>query len=323
MGDIRQLIGRRIINFEILLSDHLTPLLREQIRHAIALHRKALQHPNSDPYLKDLSDLHDQLMEHWTKVYGDLISRAYLLQDIIMFRQFLIAELLEDYTNEPCTVDKWVLNQAKCVIEQGDHARAEDGSVVDTTYQVHVVFPLEEMMLSRDHVENKLRAAAIRQGNSGSDIQPLVDRRDWSNLAATLTNDRRLALKLFGEPSFDANISDAKTYQRILHGINEIKGKYFSELSDSSTFTISTHAREMSAGQASSQYNIGSPPAPLTIRLSNSRPHLEDPSSRNGWTWDIYGTIVSGLKGTKLTYSTSSDANCDEATSLVNSKKAE
>jgi hypothetical protein len=239
-------------------------------------------------------------MGHWTKVYGDLISRAYLLEDIILFRQFLIAKLLEDYTNEPCTVDKWVLNQAKCVIQQGDHAMAKDGSVVDTTYQVHVVFPLEEMMLSRDHVEDKLRAAAIGQGHSGSDIQPLIDRRDWSNLAAALTNDRRLALKLLGEPSVDANISEAKTYQRILHGIDEIKGKYFSELSDSSTYTISTYAREISAEQ--------------TIPPPDIRHH-----SKSSFVWNIYSTLAS----LRMTSPTSSNTNYDEETCPINLKKAE
>ncbi|KAF8852989.1 hypothetical protein BDZ45DRAFT_93033 [Acephala macrosclerotiorum] len=308
MADIRQLIEGRIINFEILLSEHLTPLLREQIRHAIALHREALQHPNGDPYLKDLDDLHEQLAGHWTKVFGDLISRAYLLKDIIMFQQFLVAKLLEDYTNEPYTVDKWALNQAKRIIEQEDHARVKDGSVVDTMYQVHVVFPLEEMMLSRDHVENKLRAAAIRQEHSGSDIQPLIDRRDWSNLAAALANDRHLVLKLFGGPSSDANIFDAKTYQRILHGIDEIKGEYFSELSDPSTYTISTYAREISAEQ--------------TIPPPDIRNHS------NRFVWNLYNTIAGGLRGIKpslksTAYSTSSAANCDEATSLVNSRKAE
>jgi hypothetical protein len=320
MGDIRQLMERRIINFEILLSDHLTPLLREQIRHALALHREALQHRNGDPYLEDLDDLHDRLMAHWTEVYGNLVSRAYLLQDIILFQQFLTAKLLEDYTNEPWTVNKWVLNQAKCVIEQGDDAMAKDGSVVDTMYQVHVVFPLEEMMLNRDHVENKLRAAAIGQAHSGSDIQPLIDRRDWLNLAMVLTNDRDLALKLLEGQR--AGLFDAKTYERILQGIDQIKGKYFTELLDSSTFTLSTHAREMSAGQASSQFNIGSPPAPLTIRPLNSRPHSEIPSSRSGWFQSFYGAIVGGFTATNPTYSTPSDANCDEATSLVNSKKA-
>jgi hypothetical protein len=318
MGDIRPYIERRIIDFEILSLEHPTPLLREQIRHAVALHREALEHPDFDPYLKDLDDLQHQFEEHWAKIYGDAISRATLLQDIIMFQRFLIAKLLEDYMNEPCPVSTWVLDQAKCIVEQEDYTGAKDGSNMDTAYRVHVVYPLEEMMLDRDHVENKLRAAAMGQEHSGSAIQPLIDKCDWSNLATALAYDRDLALKLFEVQPPDANIFDAKTYQRILHGIDEIKGKYFSELSDSSTFTISTYAREMSAGQASSQYNIGSPPAPLTIRPSNSRR-----SWRTGWTWDIYGAIVSGLTGTTPTYSTSSDANCDEATSLVNSKKAE
>jgi hypothetical protein len=239
-----------------------------------------------------------------------------------MFYRFLIAKLLEDYMNEPCPVNKWVLDQAKCIVKQEDYTRAKDGSNMDTTYQVHVVYPLEEMMLDRDHVKNKLRAAVMGQEHSGSDIQRLIDKCDWSNLVTALAYDRGLALKLFEGQSPDANIFDAKTYQRILNGIDKIKGTYFLELSDSSTFTISTHAREISAGQASSQFNIRSPPAPLTIRPSNSRPHSEDPSSRNGWVRGIYGAIVSGFKGTNPTYSTSSNANCDEATSLVNSKKA-
>lgn len=96
--------------------------------------------------------------------------------DIIMFQRFLIAKLLEDYTNEPYTITKWILDKAIRV--QEGYARAEDGSNLDTTYQVHVRYTLEEMMLDRDHVENKLRAAAIGQGHSGGDIQPLIDKRD-------------------------------------------------------------------------------------------------------------------------------------------------
>ena len=292
--DIRQRIEHRIRNLKTLLLERLTPLLREQIRHAIALHTEALEHPNVDQYLDDLDSLHDQLMEHWTKVYGDLISRAYLIQDVVLFQQFLVAKLLEDYTNEPYTVDKWVLNQAKRAIEHEDHARLKDGSDVDMMYQVHVVFPLEEMMLSRDHVENKLRAAAIGREHPRSDIQPLIDRRDWSNLAAALTNDRHLALKLFGGPSFDTNILNDSTQKRILRTIDEIKGKYFSELSDSSTFAISTYAREMSTRHTSNDTNHGSPLTPLTIAPLETRNHLKDPS-KNGFVWGIYDTIASGL----------------------------
>ena len=109
------------------------------------------------PYLKDLDALYDQFKEHWTKVYGDSISRVFLLQDIIMFHQFLVGKLLEDYTDEPYTINRWELNQAKCIIEQEDHAGAKNGSTVGTAYPVHVIYPLEEMMLSRDYVMHTLR----------------------------------------------------------------------------------------------------------------------------------------------------------------------
>ena len=321
MEDIRQLIERRIINFEILSLDYLTPLLQEQIRHAIALHREALKHPNVTPYLQDLDDLHDQLKEHWSKVHGGLVSRAFLLQDIIMFRQFLIAKLLEDYTNMPYSVGKWALDQAKR-IEQKSSTGAKDGS----NYQVHVVYPLEEMMLDRDHVENKLRVAAAGRGDSGSDIQLLIDRCNWSNLATALTNDRNLALRLFERQPIDTDIFDANTDKSILQGIDEIKGKYFAELSDSSTFVISTHAKKMSAGQASNHTDHGSPLTSLTITPPNITQCSKDPFPGNGFTWNIYNTIASSLGGTKpnamsRAYSTSSDAN--EPNSLIKLKKAD
>lgn len=44
-----------------------------------------------------------------------------------MFHQFLIGKLLEDYTNEPYTINKWVLDEAKWIIEQEG---AKDGSNV-------------------------------------------------------------------------------------------------------------------------------------------------------------------------------------------------
>jgi hypothetical protein len=91
------------------LPEHLTPLLRKQINHAIKLHHEAFKHP--DPYLKDLDALYDQFK-------GDSISRVFLLQDIILFHQFRVGKLLEDYTDEPYTMNEWVLDQAKCMIEQ-------------------------------------------------------------------------------------------------------------------------------------------------------------------------------------------------------------
>jgi hypothetical protein len=320
MAELRWNIESRIRNLRVLLLAHLTPLLQTQIHHAIELHREALNHP--DPYLKDLDTLHDQFKEHWTKVYGDATSTAFLLQDILMFYQFLVGKLLEDYTNEPYTINKWVLDQAKWIIEQEG---AKDGSNLGTAYQIHVIYPLEEMMLSIDYVKNKLRAAAA-EGRRGSDIQPLIDRCDWSNLAAALTNDRDLASRLFRQQPFNTNQFNANTYERILRGIDEITGKYFVKLSDQSTFTISPHAREISAGQASNHTNHGSPPNPQTSAPSNTRHHLGDPPSRSGIGWSIYNAIAS-FGGTKSSIrsrpSLLSSDDCDKATFHINPKKAD
>jgi hypothetical protein len=84
---------------------------------------------------------------------------SYYVQDIIMFHQFLVGKLLEDYIDEPYTINRWELDQAKCIIEQEDHAGAKNGSTVGTAYLVHVIYPLEEIHGPRDVSER------------GSDIQ--------------------------------------------------------------------------------------------------------------------------------------------------------
>ena len=176
-------------------------------------------------------------------------------------------------------------------------------------------------MLNRDYVENKLRTAATGQAHPGSDVQPLIDRCDWSNLATALTNDRDLALKLFEEQPFNTNIFDANTYQRILRSIDEMKGKYFAELSDSSTFTINTHSREISARQTSNYTNHESSPTPLAIAPSDTRHYSRDPPSKKSFTWkNVYNAIASGLGGTQSSPKSrasppSSDTDWDNETS--------
>lgn len=240
MGDIYQAIEVRINNLNSLLLEHLTPLLRKQIEHAVELHRAALERPN--PYLEDLDVLYDQLQKHWTKVYGNLVSKASLSQDIIMLHQFLVGKLLEDYTNQPYKIGKWVIDLAKCINEY--HTGARDGSNMDIAYSVHFIYPLEEMMLSVDYIANKFRALAARLGCQGSDIQPLIDNEDWPNLAAALTNDRDLAEKLFQQQPFNTNAFDKSTYCKVLKGMDKIKDRYFERLMYQSAFTVSPHARK-------------------------------------------------------------------------------
>lgn len=172
-------------------------------------------------------------------------------------------------------------------------------------------------MLSRNYVKNKMRAAAARR--QGSDIQPLINKRDQSNLAMALTNDRDLAHKLFLQQLFNTN-----TYNKILQAINKIKGKYFAKLSDSLTLTNNPQ----SAGQALNHTNRGSSLPLQTSALSNTRHHLGNPLLRSGISQSIYNTIASSFGSTKSSirsrpYFLSSNNDCDKATFHINLKKAD
>ncbi|WEW56816.1 hypothetical protein PRK78_002271 [Emydomyces testavorans] len=311
--DVVSKIQLRIHNLRLLLLERLTPLLRNQILHAIRLHSEALEQTNIKSYLADLDTVHEQVMEHWTKVYGNLTSRADLLQDMVLFQQFLTAKLLEDYTQTPCKCNDFgvVLVMILDAVKDG-HQKATG------YYQTRMVYPLEEMMLDRDHVEKKLRTAAA--GQAGGDVQPLIDRCDWSTLAATLMSDRELALKL------NERALDGFTFEimraTVLRKIDKIKSKYFAELSHPSTFTISARAREMSARQASNNTNQMSSPAPPTTAPSNTSPSSEThPFGKGfGFAWSIYNTLT-GLKHRSTPASSSAD--WDETTSLIKLEKTE
>jgi len=56
------------------------------------------------------------------------------------------------------------------VIEQERSIKTNNDSNVDKMYLAHVVYSLEKMMLSKDHIENKLRATAAKRERSQSDI---------------------------------------------------------------------------------------------------------------------------------------------------------
>lgn len=86
-------------------------------------------------------------------------------------------------------------------------------------------------MLDRAHVENKMRAALARDGQPGSDIQPLIDRCDWSSLATTLKKDQLLVTDLLSE------VEDSQ--KKVQRGIKRIQKKYFRELHGPSSFVIS------------------------------------------------------------------------------------
>ncbi len=266
MAEAKRIAEIRIVNFGFLLKQNPTPLLQEELYHAIKLHAEALDSPDIRQFIPDLNASHAQLGKHWARVYADMLTTASLSWDIYLFERFLRLKLLEDYVGEPYEVNDRMLSLAECTAKQDMRhltgVTGEDNTTSDEEYREHVVFPLEESKLDRAHVERKLRAVAARRGCPGSDIQPLIDARDWAKLAAVLTSDQEIILKLTQRSVCPVGISE-----KILTGINRIQNKYFASLSGPSTFTL-----------ASTGYQTS--PSPL-----------------HSFTSSVYDAIASGFKG--------------------------
>ena len=157
MEKTREIALVRIVNFAYLLTQNPTPLLHQQLSHAMVLHQQALESPDINPFLRDLDVLHAQIEKHWAKVYSDMLTTASLLWDINMFQRFLCSKLLEDYANEPYVVSGRMLSLAESTVRQDQRHLArpseDDNTISDEQYRDHVVFPLEESNLDRDYVE--------------------------------------------------------------------------------------------------------------------------------------------------------------------------
>ena len=246
MAKAKEIAFARIINFGYLLTQNPTPLLQQQLSHAMVLHQQAIESPDINPFLRDLDVLHAQIEKHWARVYSDMLTTASLLWDINMFQRFLCSKLLEDYANEPYIVSGRILTLAESTVKQDQRhlagATEDDNTISDEQYRDHVVFPLEESNLDRDYVEQKLRAVAARQGRPGNDIQPLIDACDWTKLAAALTSDRDIVTKLTQRSATFAEASE-----KILAGINRVQNKYFTSLSGPSTFTLASTGYQTSS----------------------------------------------------------------------------
>jgi len=279
MAQTRDVILARIANFGFLLQQNPTPLLREELNRAITLHHNAFESSDINQFVPDLNASHAHLEGHWARLYSDMLTTASLLWDMNMFEHFLSSKLLEDYANEPFEVLGRELSLAECTAKQ--HARRPstgNDTASDKEYRDHVVFPLEEFMLDREHVESKLRAVATRRGCPGSDIQPLIDACDWTRLAAVLTNDRDIILRLE-----ERSACSKETSKKILTGINRVQNKHFTSLSSPSAFTLPS-----------------AEPSPLP---------------RRGFVSSMYDAIASNFRGD--TSSSKVDKSPDEHQSLL------
>lgn len=113
-------------------------------------------------------------------------------------RDFLERKLFEDYLDiMPYCVGAdllWVARSQGNTTERKRAAYILGGKVdeMDDFYYERIISVVHEMMLDPDHVGRKLQAAAARDGQPGSDIQPLIDSCQWETLAEFLVKDRIL-----------------------------------------------------------------------------------------------------------------------------------
>ncbi|KAG8156617.1 hypothetical protein KVR01_013568 [Diaporthe batatas] len=124
-------LDRQIGNYEMLLLQLVTPLLRQELHRAIRMQRRALNDIKlqKDPqYLQELDTVHQRIQQHWTNVFGDLASHASLIENIGKFQGFVAGKLLEDYTGKPHTAKVFDVDQDFLVDWHDAAAEARGGS---------------------------------------------------------------------------------------------------------------------------------------------------------------------------------------------------
>ena len=194
---------------KLVLVDIQTPLLRKEIQHAKALPETARE---------DFDVVFDRIIQHWTKVHDHLCLKVQLFRNIHSHHAFLANVLLAEYTGKPCLVEPFILTCARTVEKQ--RLKPDQWN-----YSVLITFPLEQMMLNQEHVENRL-IAATSESKWSSHIQGLIDKKDWTALATTVENDRDVVKKLFAQEPYYKTFCKEELGKTILKGIDAVQAKY-------------------------------------------------------------------------------------------------
>lgn len=271
MDAVKQVLRSRIRRFEALRVAGVTPpRFTAQLDSTIKIYGEMMkiEPPNLRETTQHLHALMNDLQDYWTKLFPDFESATRLYYRISVQRQFLRCKLLEDYLNDmPYVLDpelQWLARS------QGDSTEREQAAKffgikpegIENFYEQNLVSVLQEMLLDPDHVGRKLQAAAARNGQPGSGIQPLIDRCEWAALASTLVKDRILVDRLIPKTDF------SDTRKEISDGIDRVQKKYFDTLISPDRFVISSRARSLSAKAV--KWAENSPPIGAPLRYSDS-----------------------------------------------------
>ena len=283
---------------DCLLKGELTPLQRHEIEKARGDHLSILEQPSLEinRRIDDLQRQQRVIEDHWSRLFQNMKIKAYTFLELDTFEHFLSMRLREDYLNESFEIPQRILNFARIKGSPEDREVAarnlleKNEEDVDEYYRKVVVPIIEELMIDLAHVERKMQNILARGGKSGSDIQVLVNNCEWADLAIVLLGDQELAVKIStrnGRPS--------STYGRIMRGIDQVQRTYFKELRNSSTFTISAHAKALSA-----QFNRGSSHSRTSVDIEEDQQPLLTKALDQGVTTRIFGILgnLTGLTST-------------------------
>lgn len=278
MDVLHAFIADKTTSWQILIDTcNLTPRIEQEMQSTIRFYQETAKRQYLDlvESRQTLLALSDAIEDHWRQIYGSPSKAACLQKHLHLFREFLRSKLLEDYVGTPCSVNKEIvrLGRSKGGMDDRERAAREFGAEVDDAddaYQQRGIYVLDELMLDRAYVESKMRAAAARDGQPGSDVQPLIDRCDWRSLAAVLQKDQLLIMQLFEE--------GADKEKKVQRGLSKIRKKYFRELNSESSFVLSKYASKI---EVKYQAKLGV--AESTSSYPHGAPHTySDPSEEDG-----------------------------------------
>jgi hypothetical protein len=255
--EIRAILSGRVVGYQLLLLDYLTPLFHKELLDATKEHEEMLQRPDPSPserqralqHLGHLDSIDEQLSEHWKVLHTGLVFRTALFANLIGYQGFLATSILLDYTGhspQEAGLESWVSGKIETL---NDYRKTGNSDHNTKMYQQTVAIPIKELMLDQDHVERRIRIAAAEPYATG-EIYRLIDKCDWSTLAMMLVNDRELAVTLYGQKPLDPNSYNENVAKNVLRKMDEIKDRYFAELLSPSTYAISKYAQERSAAKA-------------------------------------------------------------------------
>lgn len=296
--EVRSTLRLRIDCYQTLLLEYQTPLFRNELLDAIKLHEEALQRPEPTAaecqrvldQLMVLDNMNDRLNKHWEKLHTSLTSRIILLDSISEFSRLLGSCLILGYAGAQ-SIGK-LHHGASTYVTILDEFRCGEGAVEANIriYRKISRHPLKEMMLNRHHVEKRLRMAAAGPSYPTGEIHRLIDQSDWPNLAASVVNDREMALVVFGSKPLDPDFWEDRISKIALRSIDDLRDKYFAELSSQTTYTLTKLSRELEVKQAARAAHKSSP-SPLS---SASIRHSEGSTAVTA-AKSVYNKVVSSL----------------------------